>query len=224
MEEKHMKDLTPYEKLQVSEGASFEEVQAARDKLVKLNENDESQRELVEAAYDAVLMDRLRQRQEGKIKVPERIRFAERRQEESAPKAVIAALSPRQTWLPQFLERPTPVAILVPTGLFGGLSAMTLYTSMGLTKTSDLKQLEPLSNSLAFLLALGVIFSICWLNRKEQRLGRSFWMTLVGLLVAAAIGAALWQMANPFLPNLPAVTLVTILIFLVLWFLTSFCR
>jgi Protein CHAPERONE-LIKE PROTEIN OF POR1-like len=224
MEENRMNDLSPYEKLQVTEGASFEEVQAARDRLVKLNESDESQRELIEAAYDAVLMDRLRQRQEGKIKVPERIRFAERRQEETTSKPLIATITSSPSWLPSFVEQPTVVSMLVPTSLYGVLSVISLYASMGLTKLSPPQTLEALSSSLGLLLAVGIGFSIYWLNRKEKSLFRAFGLTLAGILLATLAGAALWQAANPMLPNLPAITLVTVIIFVVLWLLNSFFK
>jgi hypothetical protein len=224
MEENRMNDLTPYEKLQVSEGASFEEVQAARDRLVKLSESDESQRELIEAAYDAVLMDRLRQRQEGKIKVPERIRFAERRQEESSPKTLSSAVTPTPPWLPSFFDQPTTLSLLVPTSVYAVLSVIGLYASIGLTKLTPPQSLDALSSSLGLLLAVGIGFSIYWLNRKEKRLGRAFLLTLAGIIVATLAGAALWQAANPILPNLPAITLISVLIFVVLWLLNSFCR
>jgi hypothetical protein len=222
MEEKSMNDLTPYEKLQVSQGASFEEVQAARDRLVKLSESDESQRELIEAAYDAVLMDRLRQRQEGKIKVPERIRFAEQRQEEAAPKTLTLSIPTGPTWL-AFIK-PDWMTVLVPTGLYGVLVAIALYVSMGLTKLTSPRDLEALSNVLALLLAVGVGFSIFWLNRKERRLGRSFSLTLGSIVATALAAAALVQAIPDILPNLPAISLGSVLVFVVLWLLSSFAK
>ncbi|MCA6538857.1 MAG: CPP1-like family protein, partial [Pseudanabaena sp. M037S2SP2A07QC] len=69
-----MSEPTPYEKLGVNDEASFEEVRDARDRLLRENEGDESQQEIIEVAYDAILMDRLRARKEGKIAVPDRIR------------------------------------------------------------------------------------------------------------------------------------------------------
>jgi len=74
-----MSDQNPYEKLGVSEEASFDEIQDARNRLFEQHSGDAKHLEVIEAAYDAILMDRLRMRQEGKIKVPERIRFPELR-------------------------------------------------------------------------------------------------------------------------------------------------
>ncbi len=74
-----MSDQNPYEKLGVSEDASFDEIQEARNRLLEQHGGDGKNLEMIEAAYDAILMERLRMRQEGKIKVPERIRFPEMR-------------------------------------------------------------------------------------------------------------------------------------------------
>ncbi|WP_017804012.1 CPP1-like family protein, partial [Nodularia spumigena] len=74
-----MSDQNPYEKLGVSEDASFDEIQDARNRQLEQYNGDAKSLELIEVAYDAILMDRLRMRQEGKIKVPERIRFPELR-------------------------------------------------------------------------------------------------------------------------------------------------
>ena len=73
-----MSEPTPYDKLGVDDDASFEQVRDARDRLLREYEGDESQQEAIEVAYDAILMDRLRARKEGKITVPDRIRYPER--------------------------------------------------------------------------------------------------------------------------------------------------
>jgi DnaJ-class molecular chaperone with C-terminal Zn finger domain len=75
-----MSNQSHYQQLGITEDASFEEIQAAKERLKQKNSNDQKVIENIEAAYDAILMDRLRLRQEGKIKVPERIRFPERQQ------------------------------------------------------------------------------------------------------------------------------------------------
>jgi len=64
-----MSEQNPYEQLGVTEESSFEEIQEAKQRLVQQYQNDSKIVELIEAAYDSVLMDRLRMRQEGRIKV-----------------------------------------------------------------------------------------------------------------------------------------------------------
>jgi len=57
----------PYERLGVPADASFDAVQAA--KLARLEEvgDDTMARSRIEAAYDAVLMERLKERQQGRV-------------------------------------------------------------------------------------------------------------------------------------------------------------
>ena len=74
-----------YETLGLTEASSFEEVQSAKARLVAECEDNPQKKESIEAAYDAILMERLRLRQEGKIKVPDRIRFAEKQTKSAVP-------------------------------------------------------------------------------------------------------------------------------------------
>ena len=57
----------PYERLGISADAGFEEVQRARETSLKAAGDDPMARARIETAYDAVLMERLRERQSGTI-------------------------------------------------------------------------------------------------------------------------------------------------------------
>ena len=57
----------PFVRLGLSRGASFEEVQSARERCLKETGDDPQAKARVEAAYDAVLMSRLRERQQGQV-------------------------------------------------------------------------------------------------------------------------------------------------------------
>ena len=57
----------PYTRLGLAPGASFDEVQAARNRCLAETDNDPQAKARVEAAYDAVLMARLRDRQQGQV-------------------------------------------------------------------------------------------------------------------------------------------------------------
>lgn len=199
---------SPYEQLQVSQEATFEEIQAARDTLLQTHEDDERFRTTIEAAYDAILMDRLRLRQEGKIKVPERIRFAERLAEQP-PKKTTKPTAPRFN-LPwqQWRDTPPVMSLMITTVVYGSLAGL------GLVANTD---------SLALLLALGVGFNLIWLNRKEQRLGRAFLITLVALLIGAAVGGGLVSLgAFGFAANVEG--LVSVFIYLIFWIVSNFLR
>ncbi|NEP25885.1 CPP1-like family protein, partial [Moorena sp. SIO3I6] len=67
-----MSDNNPYDQLGVTEEASFDEIQDAKGRLMQKHRGNQKLLDTVEAAYDAIIMDRLRMRQEGKIKVPDR--------------------------------------------------------------------------------------------------------------------------------------------------------
>lgn len=73
----------PYERLGVAPDASFDTVQEA--KLARLQEagEDPMVRSRIEAAYDAVLMDRLKERQQGRVSSA--ARSASQREQASPP-------------------------------------------------------------------------------------------------------------------------------------------
>jgi len=207
VEEKRMSEQSSYEKLGVSEEASFEEIQAARDHLFKAAGDDEKLRQSVEAAYDTVLMDRLRRRQEGKIKVPDGIRFAEKLA--AAPPSVNQPrVNQSPPWLQRLIDTPNTRDILLPAGFFAVLSSLCLYRQN--------------SDFLAFLLALGVGFTLYFLSRKERKLGRALLLTLAALLVGGLI-ATLLQPYSPINGLLPE-TFVSLVIFLIFWLVSSFLR
>ena len=83
-----MTELNPYEQLGVTENSSFEEIQTAKQNLKEKYQNDLPVVESIEIAYDAIIMQRLRLRQEGKIKVPEQIRFPEKTVEIKKPSLI----------------------------------------------------------------------------------------------------------------------------------------
>lgn len=202
-----MSEQSSYKKLGVSEEASFEEIQAARDHLLEAAGDDEKLRQSVEAAYDAVLMDRLRRRQEGKIKVPDGIRFAEKLA--TAPPSVnLPRVNQSPPWLQRLIDTPSTRDVLLPAGFFTVLSSFSLYRQN--------------SDTLAFLLALGVGFTLYFLSRKERKLGRALLLTLAALLVGGLIATLL----QPYIPvnGLMPETLVSLVIFFIFWLVSSFLR
>ena len=202
-----MSDNNPYERLEVDENASFDEVQEARNRLVEEHSSDRKLVEAIETAYDAILMDRLRMRQEGKIKVPDRIRFPERLAE---PPPDLTPTPAQQTpdWLQKFIDTPSRNDILLPAGLFFGAEVLALIT-------------QP-----AFPLAIGIGFSIYFLNRKENKFGRAILLTLAGLILGVTIGSVIAQLLQQQLTALPLSpdALAATVTFLILWLISSFLR
>ncbi len=205
MEDKRMSDQNPYTRLDLPEDASFEEIQNARDRLI---EHDEQNRQDIEAAYDAILMDRLRKRQEGKITVPEGVRFPEQLAEKPA-RLSLSGPAKSPAWLQNLLDQPTLPEVLISAGVFTALGTFAV-----LKQTPD---------SLALLLALGVGFTMYWINRKEQRLGRAFLITIATLIIGGVLSSLVAQVGLPLIGLAPE-AILTLIILSLFWLVSSFLR
>ena len=82
----------PYELLGVPSDAGFDEVQAA--KLARLDEvgDDSMARSRIEVAYDAVLMERLKERQQGRVSSAAKSASQREQLAPPPPKLVVPAL------------------------------------------------------------------------------------------------------------------------------------
>lgn len=204
-----MSEQSPYEQLGVTVDASFDEIQDARNRLREQCSGERQLIESIEAAYDAILMDRLKLRQEGKIKVPERIRFPERvLQKQKTSTAEVQQSNPsKPAWLQRILDTPTRSDVLLTSAMYGGLSVLSLYPGMNI----QLLQLP---------LALGVGAGLYFLNRKENQFGRAVLLTVAGLILGLILGSLLTPMAGLLEPE-RFITLVTLI---VLWLVCCFLR
>jgi hypothetical protein len=207
-----MSDQSPYEKLGVSEDASFDEIQDVRNRLLEQHGGEGNVREVIEAAYDAILMERLRMRQEGKIKVPERIRFPEKRVP-SSPQTSQTLGQQSPAWLKRSIDKPKLTDVLLPGAWYLGLSATSVLYPGG---SGQVLQLS---------LVVGVAIGVYFLNRKEGKFGRAVLFTLVSLIAGLIAGGPL---AGLILP-LPLITLTanqfsTLLTFILMWLVSSFLR
>jgi hypothetical protein len=208
-----MSDQNPYEKLGVTEDASFDEIQDAKGRLMQQHRGDQKLVEAVEAAYDAIIMDRLRMRQEGKIKVPERIRFPEKLSL-SPPNLTQTPVKRSSAWLQRLLDTPTKGDLLWPAVSFLLLSGVTVFYR------------SPDESILPFVLALGVGCNVYFLNRKERQLGRAVLLTLAGLLLGVGLGTFLGGLLTAQLSPLGFTTekFATLVTFIILWLISSFLR
>jgi len=203
-----MGDQNSYSVLGLTEGSSFEEIQEARDRLLQECEGDRAQREAVESAYDAILMERLRLRQEGKIKVPDRIRFAESVSEPPPTPSVTPNLA-QFDWLSSLTDTPSREDVLWPALAFSVLAVLGLYSAP----------------SLALALASG--FSIYFLNRKENKFWRSVLLSFIGLVVGLGLGLSIGRYLIPQGVNFAWATpdaIASLLTCFVLWLVSSFLR
>lgn len=205
-----MRDRNPYEKLEVPEGATFEEIQSARTRLLEASAGDEKQRLEIEAAYDSVLMERLKMRQEGKIPVPDRIRFPEKlAQASSSAMPSLPKSSPE--WLTNLVDTPGKVDIALPTGVQLVLGGLVV--------------LSPTDAVLQLAMAVSVGSALYFLYRKEKKLGKAVLLSLGGLLLGFAIGAVLESFLAVYLPvQLGAEVFVSLVTFVILWLVSSFLK
>jgi hypothetical protein len=206
-----MSEQNPYEQLGVTEESSFEEIQEAKQRLVQQYQNDSKIVESIEAAYDSVLMDRLRMRQEGRIKVPDRIRFPERLTIPVESKPVTSGKSPN--WWQSLIDTPSAQDIAVPAVIYTCLGAITLLVP------------DPGGSLLPLLLAFGVFVNIYFFNRKEKRFGRALLFTLAGLVLGVALGAGVASLAaNADFNIFGARQIYALVTFLIFWVISSFFR
>jgi hypothetical protein len=170
-----MSELNPYETLGLAESASFEEIQAAKQLLSAQHQGDTTVVERLEAAYDAIIMDRLRQRQQGTLEVPDQIRFAE------VPKKTIELpkgmnVSQLPGWLTDIRDTPEPRDINLALGINGAIAIAALLLNAGLAST---------------ILTAVLITNVYLLMRKENRFGRSLAIGVVSLMLGVAIGSGI---------------------------------
>ncbi|MCS6815475.1 MAG: CPP1-like family protein, partial [Cyanobacteria bacterium] len=152
-------------------------------------------------------------RQEGKIKVPDVIRFPEKNAA-PAPRTTATAARPMPAWIERLADDPERPDIIYPAVINLGLSALLI--------------LFPSPDGAAVQVSLAIAVGAClyFLNRKERKFGRALLLTLVGLIVGLGLGAmvssGLAGMLNSVgMPLLSATAVVTLF---VLWFVSSFLR
>jgi hypothetical protein len=205
-----MSQPSPYEQLGIREDASTEEILEVRNRLLSEADSvgDRQQRDRVEAAYDAVLMDRLRLRQEGKIKVPDRIRFPEKAP--SQPPSFTPPPPPQPpTWLSQWVSTPTTwKEFTLPTVTFVGLGALAWF--------------YPTLQQLALM--AGVVAAIYFIYKRERRMGKAILLGLAGLFIGFLAGGLLWTVFKTQLMGMGLQTslLDSLLVMFFLWLLSNF--
>lgn len=194
--------------------ASFEEIQEAKNRLTQQYREDSRLQQTVEAAYDAIIMDRLKMRQEGKIKVPERIRFPDKKPEVPKSFGNPLPVETSPSWLQNFLDTPSREDIILSGVVFSLLSGLVIFAV----------SLNP--SLVSLITALGFGANIYLLNRKENRLGRSVLITLVSLLIGVTLGSFLAGVTGTTLININIspeqfAILVTFFFF---WIVSSFFK
>jgi hypothetical protein len=186
----------------VEPDSSFDAVQAARTARLKEVGEDPLARSAIEAAYDTVLMDRLKERQQGKVSSA--ARTASQREQTAPPPS--RPLLPSLPSLPQLPSgRVTAPKPTLPTlDLAEGRERWFPLAAHGALLVL-LVSLPSLPADL--LLALATAATVLNLQRRQGRLlvavGWSVLLLVVGLLVGALLLSALAPSLPPALPFSP---------------------
>lgn len=207
--EMEMNPKNPYEQLGISENATFEDIQEAKAQLTEQYKYDDKAVQAIEAAYDSIFMERLRLRQEGRIKVPDGIRFAESLNEEARKKQQKVASnlpSVPDNWMKGFVDNPNQQELLIVAGVFGTL---TLTAILGGAELASL------------MMAGGLVASVYFLTKKENRFGRSLLIALGTFVIGIALGLGF---ANLITVGISVDQINVVVTLVLLWLVTSFVR
>jgi hypothetical protein len=155
-------------------------------------------------------------RQEGKIKVPDRIRFAEKQTNIAAtPVQETAPVGKAPAWLQDWLDTPSRADILWPSAIFLALAVLGWFGA-----AAD-------GSGASVVLGFGVALCIYFINRKERRFWRAVLLAAGGLLLGLLLGFAVVSLLAAQGMGLtagPASAIATIVTFILLWFISSFLR
>jgi Protein CHAPERONE-LIKE PROTEIN OF POR1-like len=197
-----MSQPTPYERLGIGMDASFEEIQAAKKHLQSSSGGDQKSIDDAEAAYDSILMDRLKS-------VPEGIRFPEK----SVQTLSLPKLSP-----PKVVSDKLGDLVEVPTGrnlAIGAGVATVLMASAALPDNGE---------GLPLLLALSAGYTIFTLRAKSNKLGRAVAITSLGLVSSFALILTVVSISGLPVDSMLAGKVYTFGAIVTLWLIGSFLK
>jgi hypothetical protein len=182
-------DSSPYERLGVPPDAGFDAVQTAKQARLLEVGDDPMARARIEAAYDAVLMERLKERQQGKVSTAARS-ASQREQTTATPPKPVALPSLPQVPLPKLKLKPPSLA-LPQLGLSQGFG---LWFPLGAIGGFMLLAVLLPAAPLELMLSLAVLVAVVSLQRRSGRLlpaaAWSFALLLVGLVLGGILAAA----------------------------------
>jgi hypothetical protein len=177
----------PYGLLGVTADASFEAVQSAKQNRLAEVGDDALARARIEAAYDAVLMDRLKERQQGKVSTA--ARSASVREDKAVAPRPAATGLPALPKLPALPRGQVLPRLSLPSLQWASGSDrwITLAVAGGLVL---LLLLVPAASP-ELLLSLGALGAVTALQRRTRRfwpaVGWSFGLLITGLVLGALL-------------------------------------
>lgn len=204
-----MSSQSYYETLGVAADASFEDIQSARTKLSREYAEDAQRLQEIEKAYDALLMERLRLRQEGKIAVPDGVRFAENKVKQ--PKVAAKPVFSLPTWGNDLAASPELWDWIAPTVAYVSLIGLTL----GFGQRPE---------SLQTWVGIGTGAALFFVYRKEKRILRAILFSFGGLMLGYMLGLGLAKLLVTQVPGLTLPSVATWISFVILWLVSVFLK
>lgn len=176
----------PYERLGIHPDASFDSVQEARNARLLEAGEDPLARSRVEAAYDAVLMDRLKERQQGKVSTAARSASVKEQQQATPPPRLPLPAMPKVA-----LPRMSAAGFSTPSfSLIEGEDRWLALIGSGLLFSLLLLLPTPPAE---LLLALATALCVVCLQRRRRRflaaVGWGFGLLSLGLVLGGLLVA-----------------------------------
>ena len=191
--------LNPYERLGITPDASFDAVQAAKQARLEEVGDDPQARARVEAAYDAVLMDRLKERQQGKVSTAA-LNASQREASRSATSA--AAPKPSLPALPNLPALPKP-ALNLPAPTLPTLALAEgrdrWFPLVGGAVLLLALLISPAANA-ELVLAFAAVLCVVALQRRLGRLLPAAGWSVVLLSLGLVLGGLLVRAIDPSMP------------------------
>lgn len=180
----------PYGRLGVEADASFDAVQAARQSRLEEVGDDVIARSRIEAAYDAVLMERLKERQQGRVSSAARSAS----QREQTPQPSVRPALPSRPTLPQLPGARLPVVAPSLPRLALASGPMLWFPLVADGVLVVLLLVVPAAPP-ELILALATGVTLTTLQRRHgrflQAVGWSFALLSLGLLLGSLLAAVL---------------------------------
>ena len=190
----------PYARLGIATDAGFEAVQQAKQQRLREAGDDPMACARIEAAYDAVLMDRLKERQQGKVSSAA-LNASQR--ESIRPAAATPPARPSLPALPRLsanLPRPSlPSVNLQWPRLSLAEGAQRWQPLVGAGVLLALLVLAPPSAA-ELVLALGTLLTLVCLQRRNGRFLPAVGLSLLLLSAGLLLGGLLLSLLDPALP------------------------
>ena len=189
----------PYQQLGIAGDASFEEVQSARQERLGELGDDPIARARVEAAYDAILMNRLRERQQGRVSTAARSASQREQIKPPTPAGTSGPSLPRLPQLPMG-GLPRPALSLPSLPSLQLASGRELWFPLACTGVLLLLLFALSAPPAELILSLATLATLLNLQRRNGRflvsLGWSVALLCLGLLAGGWLAASL----DPVLP------------------------